>query len=1287
MSKYNFSIVVKVVFEHETIDGILKINCLDSIYGFSVEDSDVIMSIVIDKILEIKKVERIILAERREYEYDFDQTRLIVEIANLYDKLLNQEKMLSFARLGNVEYAKYLSKDFQQLQFILQMIKRDPIGAYVKVRRLIRFYDAKVVSRKEPEPVRYAYKLFVKNILIPIKNSLEKTQLIQNVMDRIHGHVIGDRNLYREIFSPLIRPIFMLTRYVFMPPKGGRLVERYEIPGNIQVEIFRVPDKVRYFYYINAPEFRLSDVKYSILDNARRQLAEHKPSETEFTHPEKAREVFMNIGRDMIRQMSAETNLKFSAKELEELTNILVRHTAGFGILEILLADEKLQDIYVNSPIGITPIYVQHDDYEECETNLIPTREDAEGWATRFRLFSGRPLDEANPVLDTELLVPGGRARVAAITRTLSPEGIAYAFRRHRDRPWTYPLFLDVKYFNPLFAGLISFLVDGSRSILFAGGRSSGKTSLLGATILEIMKKFRIITVEDSVTGDCNILIERNGRIERTSVGNLIDDLLMKYGCEKSCEREILKENPENIRVFSIDSDGKVKLCKVSAFIRHKVNKKIYKVKTRLGRIIKITGDHSIFTFGNNGSIYPIRIKELKKGDFIATPRTLPFPEKGSLMSINLLDHLDMLPKKSFVIGSGIREFIEKNKKIVREVSTKCGYTIEKGYNYPKSTIQNWKKRNLLPCRVLNKLLDRGLHIDTDNLKIKTMSNSREIPIEIVLDNDFLTFVGLWIADGCYDKKSIIISVAEEENREIVRKIAQKFGLNVKMDSDGFSLMLNSSVLKTIMKYCLKLDGNAYTKKIPDWVFNLSQNQIASVLRGIFSGDGYLTRYEVGISLSSIDVLKDIQTLLLTFGIISRIGKFNEKDKTYNIRISTIKNLKKFSKKIGFLQKERMVKLNLMCSKKQIHDVTDVIPLSLETKKMLSNISYDFNVHDYIKRNNNIGREKFKHIIEALKCDGGESVNNIMKLSNSDIFWDQIKEIEECKDDFVYVYDFSVPEYENFVCENILAHNTLELPVIQLRNLGYNIERMKSRSVITRIEAELPADEALRTALRLGDSCLIVGEVRSVEAKALFEAMRIGALANVVAGTIHGESAYGVFDRVVNDLGVTRTSFKAIDAIVVSGMIKSADGLHRYRRVLDVTEVRKHWKEDPMDEKGFVNLMEYSAKEDKLKPTDTLLSGESFVINEIAKRVREWHGNWDAVWSNIELRGKIKQAMVDYAKKLNRRDILEAEWVSASNEIFHMISDEVRREIGSLDSDEIYRRWDDWFKGAIKGSK
>ncbi|MCS7106297.1 MAG: ATPase, T2SS/T4P/T4SS family, partial [Candidatus Aenigmarchaeota archaeon] len=335
-----------------------------------------------------------------------------------------------------------------------------------------------------------------------------------------------------------------------------------------------------------------------------------------------------------------------------------------------------------------------------------------------------------------------------------------------------------------------------------------------------------------------------------------------------------------------------------------------------------------------------------------------------------------------------------------------------------------------------------------------------------------------------------------------------------------------------------------------------------------------------------------------------------------------------------------------------------------------------------------------------------ESVKKLEVLANSDIFWDKVKSVRKVKAKEKYVYDLTVEPNHIFIANGMIVHNTsllssllleimrkfrliiqedtLELPVSHLRQLGYNIERLKSRSVITRVETEVPADEALRTALRLGDSCLIVGEVRSVESTVLFEAMRIGALANVVAGTIHGESPYGVYDRVVHDLGVAPTSFKAIDLITICNMLRSPDGLHRFRRVVELTEVRKHWKQDPLDEGGFVPLMQYSAKEDRLKPTDTLIEGESYVLNEIAKRVREWHGRWDDVWDNILLRAKVKQSLVDYAEKLNRPEILEADFVCDANEMFHLISEQVRQEVGALDSKMIYEKWIEWLKSRLK---
>jgi len=269
----------------------------------------------------------------------------------------------------------------------------------------------------------------------------------------------------------------------------------------------------------------------------------------------------------------------------------------------------------------------------------------------------------------------------------------------------------------------------------------------------------------------------------------------------------------------------------------------------------------------------------------------------------------------------------------------------------------------------------------------------------------------------------------------------------------------------------------------------------------------------------------------------------------------------------------------------------------------------------------------------------------------------------------------------------LTIEDTLELPVASLRKLGYNIQSMKVASALTKGTTDVSASEGIRTTLRLGDSALIVGEVRSTEAKALYEAMRAGALANVVAGTIHGDSPYGVFDRVVNDLEVPRTSFKATDIVVVANPLRSPDGLQRWRRVTEITEVRKFWENDPLLEGGFVDLMKYESKTDQLEPSADLINGESDIIKSIAGNVKEWATSWDAVWDNIQLRAKIKETLVNAAEKAKMPDMLEAGFVIDSNDKFHKLSSKVREEVGSLDSKRIFFEWNEWLKRSVKKRK
>ncbi|MFH0836624.1 MAG: ATPase, T2SS/T4P/T4SS family [Candidatus Aenigmatarchaeota archaeon] len=1269
----------------------MRVTCVGCVYGKSIEDYPICMATTIDKLIELRRIPRVVLAGTREYEYDFDQIRLLYEIANAIIRI-NEEKLVSVSSVFKSSGCdKCVSERLELLRKIIVDLKYDPIDSYRRFVREIRHTEIKlsktqvvetdteelydklypdeevaeeVVEEAVEENCVECYRHYL-NTLNKIKQIFDRCALIQRYVSLKEKAELkektGDRSFYRKIFHPTTKPNFMYTRFMISPPARSELVERYKV-GDASVEIYKIPGKDRKLYHIIPPEFDLSEEEYSVLEKGRKYLGAHTPREGEVSiESERFRENMFILSLDMIRDIVKVDDIVMEEDRMKELANILARYTSGLGVLELFLGDEKIQDIVVNSPIERIPIYIVHSDYFECETNIIPSYEDAESWATRFKLESGRPLDEANPVLDTELMVKGGRARVAAISRPLSPDGLAFTFRRHRDRPWTYPLFIKNRMIDSFSAGLMWFLIDGSRTMLIGGTRSSGKSSFLGASLVQIMPKTRIITSEDSVTGDCEIIYEKDGNIKKEQIGKFIDRIIMNNG-EVVGTREIAM-NVENIRIMSMDSNNKVVWSVPLKFIRHRVNKDIYEIRTRTGRKIKVTGDHSLFTISENSSIVPIKANDIHEGSFIVTPRMLPI-DRDYCKEINLVDYIDKL--SGFVKGKNIEKFLREEKEIFDKIK----------FVHGKQKANYWRRKGIVPIKIAIDLIKQS-KLDITLLKYGR-PHSKYIPMKILLDKDFLEFLGLWLADGCYDKGSIIVSVVDDDSRGVVKRIGERYGINVTMHSDGFSLILNSSTIKEIMAM-LGFVGDAYTKRIPEWVMNLSNEQIAHFLRGIYSGDGYLAKAEIGISLTSEGLVKDIQTMMLRFGINVRINRLNMRDKTYSGRISTINDITPFYKKIGFLQSKRMDLLNEMCSKTSTHDSTDVIPLSFNTKKMMADVFDNFSKYDYVSRNNNIGRECFGKKFDFSDMDD-EIGSNLRALSESDIFWDQVADIRRV-DSSDYVYDISVPGCENFICENILAHNTLELPVTQLRDLGYNIERLKSRSVITKAETELSAEEALRTALRLGDSALILGEVRSTEAIALFEAMRIGALANVVAGTIHGESAYGVFDRIVNDLHVPKTSFKAMDVVMICSNLRSPDGMRSYKRVVELTEIRKHWTDDPMKEGGFVNLLEYSAKEDMLKPSNTLLVGESEVLNDIASRVREWKGRWDNVWSNINLRADMLAKIVEYGKY--KPEMLESDFVIKSNVMFHLLSADVMKEVGAMDSRLIFDRWLEWIKNSV----
>ncbi len=130
----------------------------------------------------------------------------------------------------------------------------------------------------------------------------------------------------------------------------------------------------------------------------------------------------------------------------------------------------------------------------------------------------------------------------------------------------------------------------------------------------------------------------------------------------------------------------------------------------------------------------------------------------------------------------------------------------------------------------------------------------------------------------------------------------------------------------------------------------------------------------------------------------------------------------------------------------------------------------------------------------------------------------------------------------------ITIEDTVELPGEYMRRMGYKVQTIL---VDERMHGDQlsRSEEALRVSLRLGESAIVLGEVRGEEARTLYQSMRAGRAGSAILGTIHGDSAESVFNRVVYDMGISPEAFMATDILVTMGTVRDRRTGHLIRRV------------------------------------------------------------------------------------------------------------------------------------------
>ena len=258
-------------------------------------------------------------------------------------------------------------------------------------------------------------------------------------------------------------------------------------------------------YAVDPPEYRLNPLSVQALAEALEALTEVVPEDIEAKSLSAARPHIKQKAKDLLySKLSRRSDIAHAdlEGESEKLAEILCKYTAGYGLLETLLEDSLVQDIYIDSPSSQTPVQVvlRSDSKDrvrqKCRTNIFVGKKDLQGFVSRIKFETGLPFSEAHPVLEADIKRLG--SRVTLVGPPMSEKGISVAVRKHAKDIWTIPMLIANGSLTPLLASFLWSCVIGRRTVLIAGSRGAGKTTLLGAMMLEFPLSQRIILIEDT---------------------------------------------------------------------------------------------------------------------------------------------------------------------------------------------------------------------------------------------------------------------------------------------------------------------------------------------------------------------------------------------------------------------------------------------------------------------------------------------------------------------------------------------------------------------------------------------------------------------------------------------------------------------------------------------------------------------------------------------------------------------------------------------------------------------
>jgi chromosome segregation protein len=754
---------------------------------------------------------------------------------------------------------------------------------------------------------------------------------------------------------------------------------------------------------------------------------------------------------------------------------------------------------------------------------------------------------------------------------------------------------------------------------------------------------------------------------------------------ETSEDGLLTRENPHGIQILSLNpATLRLEPRPVAGFVKRQTPPVLVRVRTRSGREVVATPYHPLFTL-EQGQLRALQADELKAGVRIAVPRRLPVQGRPvELRPFELLHHFQERDNIYVPNSDGLRAW-------AAEARTRFG------------TWTAWRETAQVPLSLFGGLLTGQAVHPTVLVRLAAAAQvppplegrfkCSNTPLQMCLPPRFTSelarFLGLFVAEGRSTAGNQLRFVNSEQaiNDEFEHLCRSLFEVEVHRKyykPSAEDVLVYAKALQVILErlFRFRIASGSADKELPPQLFEAEAEVQWAFLSGLFEGDAYIRPGKgkwpqpyIELSSASARLARQVAALLLRLGVFAQI-RATEKYASntaakirrtyYSVYIYGVEQLRHVAAKLTFAGAKGQALATLQNLAGRPNPNLDLVPGVTSLVKQAARLAgLKVKPHRgkcpklaaYVDQRCEASRPGLLEVGDLIEREGATpelaraQLHRLRTLATSDIYWDEIGDVEQVPPPEEWVYDLCVAETHNFVANNILVHNSNIVDSIkwvlgeqsakslrggEMADVIFN--GSASRKSLGLAEVTMVFDNSRRALAIEAEEVQISRRVyRSGEGEYLINGQicRLKDVKNLFLGSGAGTDAYCIIEqgrvdvllqastrerRVIFEEAAGISRFKAKKAETARRLERVDQNVQRLRDIIDEVEKRlrgvklqaakaqrfQEYSERLKELRVGLGLQEYHQLSERLQAARAVLEGLQAELSQQTARTASW---------------------------------------------------------------------------------